>query len=141
MARKLRPPGCGAAVVRDFVTYSGETYKRSNAAGRHVTRRRCPRCLESGAIGADDCDDGGDGGDGDGGGGSSSGAGSGGGLVGRGWLLDSTVDFGEAPGGFPWGMANEVHSVVAAKEAMRRADLVVVWGSELSILANYFDPW
>jgi len=22
---------------------------------------------------------------------------------GAGWLLDSTVDFGEMPGGFPWG--------------------------------------
>ena len=62
------------------------------------------------------------------------------GLRGRGWLLDSTVDFGEMPGGYPWG-DNPVHNVGAAKAHMRRADLVVVWGSSLSILANYFDPW
>jgi hypothetical protein len=28
-----------------------------------------------------------------------------------------------------------------AHDHMRRADLVVVWGSSLGILANYFDPW
>ena len=39
-------------------------------------------------------------------------------------LLDSTVDFGESPGGFPWG-ANPVHNVAAAKWHMQRADLVV----------------
>ena len=44
------------------------------------------------------------------------------------------------PGGFPWG-TNAVHNVAAAKRHMQLADLVVVWGSSLSVLANYFDPW
>jgi hypothetical protein len=63
------------------------------------------------------------------------------GLRGSGWLHDSTVDFGECPGGFPWGVRNAVHNLRAAKEHMQHADLVVAWGTSLSILANYFDPW
>ena len=34
-----------------------------------------------------------------------------------------------------------MHNVAAAKQAMSRADLVIVWGSTLNIIANYFDPW
>lgn len=116
-ARVLRPAGCGAAIVRDFVTYHGDTYKRANAAGRHVTRRACPRCHPDGPPSTSALP-----------------------RVGRGWLLDSTVDFGESPDGLPWG-ANPVHNMVAARVHMQHADLVVVWGSSLSILANYFDPW
>jgi len=116
--RKRRPAGCGAAVVRDFVCYHGDTYAKANAAGRHVTRRACPRCRP---LAPD--------------------APPGAAAAGRGWLLDSTVDFGESPGGFPWGRRNTVHNVDAAKESMRRVDLVVAWGTSLSILANYFDPW
>ena len=99
--RRLRPRGCGAVVVRDFVTYHGDTYLATNAAGRHVTRRACPNCRPRG----DDLP-----------------------RRGAGWLVDSTVDFGETPGGFPWG-DNAVHNVGAAKRHMREADLVVVWGS------------
>ena len=116
-ARGNRSPGCGAAIVRDFVTYYGETYRRSNAAGRHVTGRACPNCRPDGAPPP-----------------------ASGPAKGAGWLLDTTVDFGEAPGGFPWG-TNEVHNVAAAKHHMQRADLVLVLGSSLSILANYFRPW
>ena len=36
---------------------------------------------------------------------------------------------------------NDVHGVASAKQHMQLADLVVVWGSSLSVLANYFDPW
>lgn len=111
--RRLRPRGCGAVVVRDFVTYDGDTYLATNAAGRHVTRRACPNCRPRG----DDLP-----------------------RRGAGWLVDSTVDFGETPGGFPWG-DNAVHNVGAAKRHMREADLVVVWGSSMGVLANYFDPW
>ena len=124
-ARRLRPAGCGAAIVRDFVTYYGETYARLNAAGRHVTSRGCPHCRPAPSPrGADE---------GSGSGGASP-------MQGIGWLLDSTVDFGEVPGGFPWGR-NPVHNVPAAKHHMLRADLVVAWGSSLGVLANYFDPW
>ena len=42
--------------------------------------------------------------------------------------------------GFPWG-DNRVHKLRAAKEHMQLADLVVAWGTSMSILANYFDPW
>ena len=31
--------------------------------------------------------------------------------------------------------------MAAARAKMRAVDLVVVWGSTLNILANYFDPW
>ena len=117
-ARKLRPPGCGMAVVRGFVTYHGETYRRSNPAGRHVTRRACPNCRPPDAP-LSECD---------------------GPLTGIGWLHDSTVDFGESPGGFPWG-ANTIHNMQSAKLHMQHADLVLVLGSSLSILANYFCPW
>ena len=119
-ARRLRPAGCGAAYVRDFVTYHGDTYLKTNAAGRHVTRRACPACRPEAAAAAPGA--------------------AGRPLAGKGWLVDSTVDFGESPGGFPWGK-NPVHNVEAAKRHMRTADLVVVWGSSLGILANYFDPW
>ena len=37
LARRLRPAGCGASVVRGFVTYHGETYRKDNPGGRHVT--------------------------------------------------------------------------------------------------------
>lgn len=84
-ARLSRQSGCGAAIARDFVTYFENTYKPSNPLGRHVTGRSCPRCA----------------------------AAAGGGAA-RGCLLDSTVDFGESPGGFPWG-PNPVHNVAAAK--------------------------
>ena len=50
------------------------------------------------------------------------------------------MDFGESPGGFPWGR-NPVHNMQVAKEHMQLADLVLVMGSSLSILANYFCPW
>ena len=60
--------------------------------------------------------------------------------MGSGWLLDTTVDFGESPCGCPWG-ANTVHNMGAAQRAMRKATLVVAVGTSLSILANYFDPW
>ena len=122
-AKKLRPAGCGAAVVRSFVTYYGDTYQKSNPAGRHVTRRACPHCRGAGTQPPpprppfEERP-----------------------REGAGWLLDSTVDFGEMPGGFPWG-ANAVHGVKAAKEQMQRADLVVALGTTLSVLANYFDPW
>ena len=146
-ARLRRPAGCGAAVVRDFVTYWPDTYKRSWPLGRHVTGRACPHCRQvppasvaaaasafaraaavvsvangSCTAGKAACaiDDG---------------------LRGSGWLHDSTVDFGECPGGFPWGSLNAVHNLRAAKEHMQHADLVVAWGTSLSILANYFDPW
>jgi NAD-dependent SIR2 family protein deacetylase len=118
--RRLRPAGCSAAVARDFVTYYGDTYTLGNAAGRHVTRRACPHCR--------------------GGAGSAAPVAHSGPLEGPGWLLDSTVDFGEMPGGHPWG-PNPVHNVAAAKRHMQLADLVVVWGSSLGVLANYFDPW
>ena len=85
--------------------------------GRHVTGRACPRC-RPGAAAADPWRA----------------------ANGPGWLVDSTVDFGELPGGHPWG-ANAVHNYAEAQRHMRHTDLVVVWGSELSILANYFDPW
>ena len=124
-ARALRPPGCGALVVRDFVTYHGDTYKRSNPAGRHVTRRACPRC----AAAPTEMDGSGTASNGDGRP-----------LGGRGWLLDSVVDFGETPGGPPWGL-NPVHNYAAARRHMQLTDLVVVWGSSMTILANYFDPW
>ena len=100
-ARALRPPGCGALVVRDFVTYHGDTYKRSNPAGRHVTRRACPRC----AAAPTEMDGSGTASNGDGRP-----------LGGRGWLLDSVVDFGETPGGPPWGV-NPVHNYVRAPPA------------------------
>ena len=148
-ARRLRPAGCGAAIVRDFVTYHGETYRRGNAAGRHVTRRACPHCRpQAQAAEAAEAATAVDGSEAAGeppaplasvGGGSSGGTG-GGPLEGVGWLHDSTVDFGEMPGGFPWGN-NSVHNVSAAKYHMQRADLVLVLGSSLSILANYFRPW
>jgi hypothetical protein len=147
-ARRLRPPGCGATVVRDFCTYFGDTYMRKNPAGRHVTGRRCPHCSGSTGEGeTGDAPESGKAGD-EGGGGTGSAAastsissvGDSGPREGRGWLLDSTVDFGECPGGFPWG-ANSVHNVAGAKRHMQVCDLVVVWGSSLSILANYFDPW
>ncbi len=134
-ARRLRPAGCGALVRRNFVTYFGDTYLASNPAGRHVTGRACPRCR--GEPGSDVATAGGGGGGGVGGGGGGGGDAP---RSGRGWLLDTTVDFGEAPGGFPWGV-NPVHNVAAAKAHMQQADLVVVWGSTLSVLANYFDPW
>ncbi|KAJ1457053.1 DHS-like NAD/FAD-binding domain-containing protein [Pelagophyceae sp. CCMP2097] len=118
-ARVLRPAGCGAAVARDFVTYHGDTWNRTNARGPHVTGRRCPHCHSEASSEAQPTAEP---------------------CAGPGWLLDSTVDFGEAPSGFPWGN-NAVHRVEAAKDHMRRADLVVVWGSTLSVLANYFDPW
>jgi len=172
IARKQRPAGCGAAVVRDFVTYWPETYRRSWPLGRHVTGRACPHCHSasteavSHAQGAHreatasaalnvvnrlivgDCSSGsgvGDCSSGSSSVGSSSAGGDGGGCdrfvcKGSGWLVDSTVDFGESPDGFPWG-ANLVHNLKAAKFHMQRADLVVAWGTSLSILANYFDPW
>ena len=34
-----------------------------------------------------------------------------------------------------------MHNVAAARRHMQLTDLVVVWGSGLTILANYFDPW
>ncbi|KAL1507082.1 hypothetical protein AB1Y20_007943 [Prymnesium parvum] len=120
LAKRLRPAGCGAQVVRDFVTYYPDTYLRSNPYGRHVTGRVCPRCRAAAAA--------------------APAAAGGGAKEGAGWLVDSTVDFGETPGGFPWGK-NSVHRVEAAKAHMQLADLVVVWGSSLSVLANYFDPW
>lgn len=55
-------------------------------------------------------------------------------------LLDTVVNFGEEPCGEPWGH-NAVHNLVAALDAMCSADLVVAWGSSLSVIANYFDPW
>eukprot|EP00658_Telonema_sp_P-2_P078875 TRINITY_DN7490_c0_g1_i1.p1 TRINITY_DN7490_c0_g1~~TRINITY_DN7490_c0_g1_i1.p1 ORF type:complete len:290 (+),score=46.98 TRINITY_DN7490_c0_g1_i1:193-1062(+) len=55
-------------------------------------------------------------------------------------LLDTAVNFGETPCGEPWGH-NMVHNMVGAIDAMRSADLVVVWGSSLGVVANYFDPW
>ena len=131
-ARARRPAGCGAAIPRAFVTYYKDTYKRSNPAGPHVTGRACPRCRRrrDGSEGASSAEEGADGG----------GSSTDGGRSGGGWLLDTTVDFGEAPDGFPWG-ANPVHKMALAIEHMRRADLVVAWGSSMSILANYFDPW
>ena len=161
-AKKRRPPGCGAAIVRRWVTYYPDTYKLSNTYGRHVTGRRCPEC-GGGRRGGDASD------------GEASGPSTlrprlparaadvvgtaaplprrsaraarrqplpqpPAGLKGSGWLLDSTVDFGESPDGHPWGR-NPVHNLVAARHHMRRTDLVVVWGSSLGILANYFDPW
>ena len=137
-AQRLRPPGCGAAVVRDFVTYHGETYRRDNAAGRHVTRRSCPHCRPVAPAPRGDTA------------GSSAGISGAsadgpsdtnhGPLEGVGWLHDTTVDFGECPGGFPWGH-NSVHNMQVAKHHMQLADLVLVMGSSLSILANYFCPW
>ena len=50
------------------------------------------------------------------------------------------VDFGECPEGRPWGK-NDVHRMADARAAMARADLVVAWGTSLSVVANYFDPW
>ena len=138
------------AVVRGFVTYHGETYRKDSPGGRHVTGRACPHCrgataspavAEGAAEGAAE--------------GTAEAAeaaetaeaaeagqqaGAAGPREGPGWLLDTTVDFGEMPGGFPWGH-NAVHNVAAAKRHMQLADLVVVWGSSLSVLANYFDPW
>uniref|UniRef100_A0A6U3XY32 Regulatory protein SIR2 homolog 7 n=1 Tax=Octactis speculum TaxID=3111310 RepID=A0A6U3XY32_9STRA len=55
-------------------------------------------------------------------------------------LLDTCVDFKEMPDGAPWGV-NPVHQMGRAQDAMKRADLVVAWGSSLDVLANYFDPW
>jgi hypothetical protein len=117
-AKRMRPSGCGRVVVRDFVTYYEDTYKRTNPWGRHVTGRACPNCSPPQPT-ADQAGEQ---------------------RAGAGWLLDSTVDFGERPAGFPWG-PNPVHNIAAAKENMRRATLVVALGSSLSILANYFDPW
>ena len=146
-SRARRPAGCGAAVVRDFVTYHPDTYRRSWLLGRHVTGRACPHCrgapspeaaeaasrAHAQAAAAERARDAGDRDDADG---------PGGGLLeGAGWLLDTTVDFGECPAGFPWGASNPVHNLAAAKRAMQHADLVVAWGTSLSILANYFDPW
>ena len=140
LARRLRPAGCGASVVRGFVTYHGETYRKDNPGGRHVTGRACPHCrgataspavAEGAAEGTAEAAEAAEAGQQ---------AGAAGPREGPGWLLDSTVDFGEMPGGFPWGH-NAVHNVAAAKRHMQLADLVVVWGSSLSVLANYFDPW
>ena len=150
-AKTRRPPGCGAAVTRDFVTYYPDTYLRSNPAGRHVTQRACPHCRPRGTVPSASAAEGkarvgestggGEVGEGQSEGGEAVKAvETAGGLAGTGWLHDSTVDFGETPGGFPWG-ANGVHGVDAAKAHMQRADLVVAWGSTLSVLANYFDPW
>eukprot|EP01052_Picozoa_sp_SAG31_P020930 SAG31_NODE_1595_length_7803_cov_15.169522_1_plen_433_part_00 len=113
----FRPPGCGRVVVRNFVTYHGDTYRATNPAGRHVTTRRCPTCAPDTPTEKETGE-----------------------RIGQGWLLDTTVDFGESPCGSPWG-ANTVHNMGAAQRAMRRADLVVAVGTSLSILANYFDPW
>ena len=179
-ARARRPAGCGRAITREFVTYWPETYKRSWALGRHITGRQCPTCrggeltaaaaeeaarAHAAASEAAEAAEAADAAVGNGG------AAAADGLEGRGWLADSTVDFGECPAapdpdhpphpsseplrptphphpdpgecpsGFPWGAENPVHNLAAAKEAMRRADLVVAWGTSLSILANYFDPW
>ena len=116
-ARQRRPAGCGAAVVREWVTYYKDTYKRSNPNGRHVTGRRCPQCngrisepprsMEGGgeldgkegegeAVGEAEGAEGAEGAE------EAVEAAHGGGrqcpgLRGRGWLLDSTVDFGKAP--------------------------------------------
>lgn len=133
-AMECRPAGCGATITRDFVTYYPDTYKRSWPLGRHVTGRACPHCrvatedearrvahaydatvsvekheggcVEHGAsVTLSE-------------------------LSGTGWLVDSTVDFGESPEGFPWGR-NSVHALRVASEHMRHADLVVAWGTSL----------
>ena len=129
---------CKCEVFRDFVTYYGDTYKKTNPLGAHVTGRRCPECDElNGEQGGMDW------------------------LPdlqsphpshspGRGpwaqqlrlgpgppaadWLLvaavglvDTCVDFGESPCGDPWG-SNKVHNLTDALKVMATADLVVAWG-------------
>eukprot|EP00947_MAST-08B_sp_MAST-8B-sp1_P003923 g3923.t1 len=92
---------CGRSIVRDFVVYHDDSFKRDHAWGYH----RLPPPW-------------------------------------AGTLLDSSVNFGDIPDGPPWGCDNDVHRMGAAVRAMDAADLVVVWGSTLRILAeSYFDPW
>mmetsp|Transcript_100440 Transcript_100440/g.287510 ORF Transcript_100440/g.287510 Transcript_100440/m.287510 type:complete len:381 (-) Transcript_100440:2487-3629(-) len=56
-------------------------------------------------------------------------------------LLDTCVDFDEAPDGDEvWG-PNQVHGMARADDAMKKADLVVAWGTSLHVIAHYFDPW
>ena len=100
---------------------SQDTYKKTNPLGVHVTGRRCPRCAAAlDEVTPPQALDGE--------------------CEGLGWLYDSTVDFGEVPMGDQWG-PKPVHNLGATMEHMKRADLVVVWGSSMGVLANYFDPW
>ena len=141
---------CKRETVRSFVTYWPDTYRSTNPLGQHVTGRACPHCGGEGSRGARTL-------------GQSSAAASvsqvsqapsaHAGSVSTtplppptpvaptGALLDTCVDFDEAPDGDEvWG-PNKVHAMARADDAMKKTDLVVAWGTSLHVIAHYFDPW